>query len=549
MDSTVFGPAAEAEAPPGRWPLRENVFADTGELAFTEPEDMSWGGGESEPAAQEIGGLAGEGHQTGGYEPELEGYGSLAEDHELQANPADGWGHEGWDHEGQGRLVPCDPHTGCLCVPRARVLAGHRGPRPDLILRWNVSSVPEVIDVVVHLHGYWYAGMTLRENIEPVSGLDLTPVKGSTGQGRSRPTLTVLPKGNDTGRKQKVRQKDGSLTDGPYNVFTFPGLTTPDGLTRLIDFSLGSFAAQLGGVAPRAGRLILTAHSGGGAALLQILKYCNPHQIHIFDALYQDAEPLAKWARCRIRQDHAELHAPGAPSLREYMSTRGGALRVFYQDRVKTGTRCSSLKLREEISSGLTPELAPWYRVEASTYKHFEIPQYYGWRILAGASADGPGAYTEPVTDCRQAPRTATSKRRSSGLAELELGAAEFASEDLAQMEDPELMTMEAQSEAFEIGGFDHEMPLSEAENVGYEGDLSAATAAHEALSAAFEAADLALQRSSWEIDETEDEEEAESGEVEIGEAEAFLESLYSREPIFGEATAATVTFSSGAAL
>ena len=541
MDSTVFAPAAGAGAPPGRWPQRKDVFADTGEVAYGELEEESWQAGGSEPASQETG-LEAEGQRPESYEWEVEGYGLLAEDHQLPASPAGGWGHEGWDREGPGKPAPCDPRTGCLCIPSARVLAGHHGRPPDLILRWNVSSVPEVIDVVVHLHGYWFAGMKLRENIEPVSGLDLTPVRGSAGQGRSRPTLTVLPKGNDTGRKQKVRQKDGSLKDGPFNVFTFPALTTPDGLTRLIDFSLASFAAQLGGVAPHVGRLILTAHSGGGAALLQILPHCNPHQIHIFDALYQDAEPLAKWARSRIRHDRAELQTPGAPSPREYMSSRGGALRVFYQDRVRTGTRCSSLKLREEISSRLTPELAPWYRVEASTGDHFEIPQLYGWRMLADASADVPGAYTEPVKDCSQAPRRATSKRRLSGLAESELGAAEFASEDLAQAEDPELMAMEAQSAAFE-------MPLSAAEDVGYEGDLSVASPAHEALSAAFEAADLALQRSSWDIGEAEDEEEFESGEVETGEAEAFLESLYSREPISGEAAAATVTFPSGAAL
>jgi len=540
MDSAVFAPA-EVQSRPGKWPLREDVFAHAGEITPGQSRDVAR---ESVLAGQEISDLEAEVHRLGANEPELEDYSPLPEDHEVPANPAETWDRETWDHEGPAdELLAGGAHAGVLCVPRVPLLASHRGSQPDLILRWNVSSAPEVIDVVVHLHGFWYAGMKLDRDIEPVSGLGLAPVGGATGQGRSRPTLTVLPRGHDTGVKQKY---------GPYNVFTFPALITRRGLTDLVRFSLDCFAAHVGGAAPRLGRLIFTAHSGGGAALLQMLHH-NPHQVHVFDALYQDAEKLANWACERIQHDRAELQALGGLSPREYMSTRGGALRVFYQDRVKAGTRPHSLRLREDISSRLTRELVPWYRVEASKYDHFQIPCCYGWRVLADASADVPGAYTEPETRRGLAPRTATSTPRSStSLAEPELWAEEIAGEDLAEAETPELVAMEAQSAAFEMEGLDHERPLSEAGKAGDEDELGAATPAHEALSAAFEAADLALQRSSWEISETEDEEEeeeVESGEVEIGEAEAFLESLYSREPVFGEATDATVTFPSGAAL
>jgi N-acetylmuramoyl-L-alanine amidase/Extensin-like protein C-terminus len=289
-----------------------------------------------------------------------------------------------------------------LAVPRVPLLASHRGRPPDLILRWNVPSVPEVIDVVVHLHGFRRPGLRLDDDIKSISGLDLTPVGGETGSGRSRPTLTVLPRGNDTGRKQKVRRKDGSLTDGPYNVFDFPALVTKTGLADLVRFSLERFAAELGGTVPRVGRLILTAHSGGGAALLKILKHYegshdphhDPHQVHVFDALYQDAGELAKWARRRIAKDRTELAALGAASAREYMSTRGGALRVFYGG----GTRKQSRKLQTAIASELDRGLEPWYRVERSRHSHLEIPKRHGWRVLADASADDPDAYTEPAT-------------------------------------------------------------------------------------------------------------------------------------------------------
>ena len=45
------------------------------------------------------------------------------------------------------------------------------------------------------------------------------------------------------------------------------------------------------------GRLILTAHSGGGAALMRILRHIDPDEVHTFDALYSDPGPLIAWAR------------------------------------------------------------------------------------------------------------------------------------------------------------------------------------------------------------------------------------------------------------
>src|SRR4029453_159967 len=148
------------------------------------------------------------------------------------------------------------------------------------------------------------------------------PVKGEQGQGRTRPTLTVLPRGNNTGIKQ---------TNGPYNAYTFPALVTKTGLTDLIQVALERFASEVGGSAPRVGRLILTAHSGGGRALLQILKYHDPHQVHVFDALYWSPDPLIAWARKRIEKDRA------AGAAADYMAKDGGGLRVFYQGRYAGG--------------------------------------------------------------------------------------------------------------------------------------------------------------------------------------------------------------------
>ena len=181
---------------------------------------------------------------------------------------------------------------------------------------------------------------------------------------------------------------------GRTTSYTFPALdVTKGGLTELVRVALERFAAEVGGSAPRVGRLILTAHSGGGKALLQILQYHDPYQVHVYDALYWPPDALIAWARERIRKDRAAL--AGGASLADYMSTQGGGLRVFYQGRYAGGTRPNSLAVRNALAADIDATIAPWYRVEASKYDHFQIPRLYGWRALADIAADMPSAYAE----------------------------------------------------------------------------------------------------------------------------------------------------------
>ena len=437
-------------------------------------------------------------------------------------------------------------------VPRVPLLARHRGNAPDLILRWNdMPSAPAELDVVVHLHGFWYSGLRLGRHIEPVSGLDLAPVKGADGTGRSRPTLTVLPRGHNTGSKQK---------NGPYNAYVFPALVKKEGLTDLVRFAVDRFAAEVGRAAPRVGRLIVTAHSGGGKALLEILRHHDPHQVHVFDALYWPAEPLAEWARRRIRRDRAAVQA--APSaVAEYMATQGGALRVFYMDRTKRGTRPQSLALRETIASELGDGLEKWYRVEASRYDHFQIPRLYGRRVLADASADVPDAYVEQV---------GRRKELEVGFDELEdvfgdeelsglFRADELEDEDFAELSAPpmnalrepisrarrtEALEPEIESEWDSEVVWTHDEEDGDFDEIEYELDEEdelVGAAPEELDELDFGAEDL------WELEETD--ESRESGEVELGEAEAFFEELYSPELTFEEETPTAVTFPSGETL
>src|ERR1700719_4909750 len=120
------------------------------------------------------------------------------------------------------------------------VLRSHAGTQPDLFLRWNeVPKTVAAIDVVVHLHGFSQQGgeMPLSEKVRR-GGLDLS--------GRERPTLALLPRGN------WLR----------HTYYDFPSLLD-GGIDGLVAYGVERFAAALGQSLP-VGRLVLSAHSGGG---------------------------------------------------------------------------------------------------------------------------------------------------------------------------------------------------------------------------------------------------------------------------------------------
>ena len=243
---------------------------------------------------------------------------------------------------------------GRLVVDRLPQLASHHGTPPDLFLRWGAMPRTATVDVVVHLHGHSDHGrqMHLVRDKVPISGLDLVdPAHPATG-GRRAPTLLVLPRGNFYGGRSG-------------HGYGFPALTAPGTLHSLVDTALRRFSAASGVRATR-GRLILTAHSGGGSALMAILRHANPDEVHTFDALYSDPAPLIAWARRR----------QGSP---------GSALRVLF--RPGEPTAANSLRVAEAIGSA-----SRRFRVERTTVPHLAIPRTFGWRLLADAGADLPGA-------------------------------------------------------------------------------------------------------------------------------------------------------------
>lgn len=270
------------------------------------------------------------------------------------------------------------------------LLAPHYGTPPDLVVRWNdMGAAPDSVDVVVHLHGYSgrAAAMRLPRDKEPISGLDWSNPADPADRtpGRRLPTVGMLPRGRYFGGRH-------------HNAFDFPALTTSTGIRDLVAAGLAEFARAMGTSTPAMRRLILTAHSGGGAALMRVLQHNDPHEVHVFDALYGPAGVLIDWARRRITADAAAVGGQPHAIAEAYMRERGGALRVLYIP--DTDTQAHSLAVHRALDSALRGSgfapfpLGDWYRVQATGVGHPRMPRHYGWRLLADAASALPHTRT-----------------------------------------------------------------------------------------------------------------------------------------------------------
>lgn len=255
---------------------------------------------------------------------------------------------------------------GRLVIDQVPLLSSHVGTHPDLILKWNAMPADvSVVDVVVHFHGWSGAGanMKLDRDKEPVSGLDFSnPDDASDNRaGRTRPTLCILPRGNFVSGRR----------------YTHPALITPTGLQDLISFALDQFASATG-ARPAIGRQILTAHSGGGAGLLGALRHNDPHEVHIFDALYNPADRLAEWARRRLTIEEAV----GEP----------GALRIVFLDAAGTDTnsRAVAAAIAPLLAASSVSGIADRYRAQVTNLGHPTLPRPLGWLLLADSAASLP---------------------------------------------------------------------------------------------------------------------------------------------------------------
>lgn len=252
--------------------------------------------------------------------------------------------------------------------------------KENVFLRW--CDIPKnrcEVDVVVHFHG-WDIRTKKTAFFEFAvnnSGLDL--LKPDNTLTRQRPTLCILP----FGKGEKMPDPDNRIK------YTFPFLTSKDGLRQLIDFSL-KYIADRYKSAFTIGRLILTAHSGGGAAVSSILQKLSNgslvlgkkdvDEVHLFDSTYGDQQSFIDWAANKINTSET--------------SAKSGALRVLYQPFggkcKESGTIAGSRQIEKGISDKTKkyPGLNSRYRVQPTRIEHLSIPKIFGFQLLADAGAD-----------------------------------------------------------------------------------------------------------------------------------------------------------------
>src|SRR5262245_9143037 len=252
--------------------------------------------------------------------------------------------------------------------------------KENVFLRW--CDIPKnrcEVDVVVHFHGWDIRTKKTAffEFAVKNSGLDL--FKPDNTLTRQRPTLCILP----FGKGEKMPAPDNRIK------YSFPFLTGKDGLQRLIDFSL-KYLADRYKSAFTIGRLILTAHSGGGAAVSSVLQKLSNgslvlgkkdvDEIHLFDSTYGDQQSFINWVTNKINTSET--------------SAQSGALRVIYQPFGskcnESGTTAGSRQIEKGISDKTKkyPSLNLRYRVQPSQIEHLSIPKTFGFQLLANASAD-----------------------------------------------------------------------------------------------------------------------------------------------------------------
>jgi hypothetical protein len=185
------------------------------------------------------------------------------------------------------------------------------------------------------------------------------------------------------------------------SAYRFPALTAQGAFAALLDVAVRELAARIGAPSPiPVKRIVLTAHSGGGSPLNDILTHsgghADPHEVHVFDALYGKPVGLRAWIERRLGHDLAMLRAGADPA--HYLPLDGGALRIFHTpggERVTT--RPNSLKVDRELAAtiggGTTTAalLRRYYRAQPSAVVHGLVPYWYGGRLLADAAADIPG--------------------------------------------------------------------------------------------------------------------------------------------------------------
>lgn len=241
-----------------------------------------------------------------------------------------------------------------LALSDTPALASHKmdvpADNPDLVLRWNAPREGP-LDRVLHFHGFSNMDPRLLDLRDAMggSGLDLVPIPEARSRlpGRPGPTLALLPRG---------RPRPRDRLPGPFD---WPALAAPGGLAAVLETGMQAMAARAGRPVAPAGKLILTAHSGGGGGLMSALDQAAREAIRVdevfcYDALYRDPAPVIRWANGTPGSVLVVIHTPGGRNAE------------------------NARRVKAEV---------PHARIHQSEADHADIPRANGWRLLIDVNA------------------------------------------------------------------------------------------------------------------------------------------------------------------
>lgn len=258
----------------------------------------------------------------------------------------------------------------------------------NVCLRWNKipADICE-IDIVVHFHGFDIRKKEDRTEpffkyVEKISGLDL--------KDRKRPTLCILPFGYSTDKWK----------------YTFPFFSGKDGLKKLVEFALKYLADKhkLKNIFSL-GRVILTAHSGGGAVVGEILNHKNTgtlepkgkdiDEVHLFDATYGGVDVFNTWAAEKIKSKSGALrvlYRVCGSDVWKYKQRKvkkdGKEELVWYCDDTETETKARRIGVKLDNLTLKDASLQKSFRVEETKVGHNDIPKTFGFQLLGDPRRD-----------------------------------------------------------------------------------------------------------------------------------------------------------------
>ena len=278
---------------------------------------------------------------------------------------------------------------------------GHRGHNVEA--RWNFDAATgrrtPRIDIVVHLHGYGRRTPGFLARKARMAGLDMVDSNGSVIVRPTRPTLALVPLGNYRPFYRYNENKEKTR----IQRWSFDKLQTKTDFDALVVAAQQWLASVVLGLPSGSNlareRLILMAHSGGGAGMNRLLDAgLDPDEVVCYDSTYGAADPIIRWARRKIAGT----------------SARSGALRVFHRGGKPAN---AARQIKRAVDRTLTAQgancttLARRYRVERTRVGHSDIPSAYTKLLLNDMTA------VMPRTTAGRSPcTTATSQRRAEAL-------------------------------------------------------------------------------------------------------------------------------------